>query len=193
MDNLLIPQVLRDTVDRELERDERIEWIAMPRRVYFTRRARAMFLFGIPWTAFALFWVAAAAGFKVPKFAQGEELFPLFGVPFILVGLGMLSSPLWAYYCGGKTIYVITNRRAITFDGGWSTTIRSYPPDKLSDIFRREYRDGSGDVVINRKVWRDSDGDQRSEELGFMRIDDAKEVEGRLNRLAELCDERQQS
>jgi hypothetical protein len=86
-----IPPALRNTIDRELEREERIDWIEMPQRVFFTPAATAAFLFGIPWTAFALFWTAGAAGFKFPVFNQGFDLFPLFGLPFILIGLGMLS------------------------------------------------------------------------------------------------------
>jgi len=73
-----IPQPLRDKVERELETDERIEWIATPQRVFFTPGATAAFLFGIPWTAFALFWIAGAAGFKIPQFNQGWDMFPLF-------------------------------------------------------------------------------------------------------------------
>lgn len=180
-----LPYRLRDVVDRELERDERIEWLGMPKRVYFTPVATGAFLFGIPWTAFALFWTAGAAGFKIPAFNQPFDLFPLFGLPFILIGLAMLSSPIWAYWRAGKTVYIVTNRRAITFDGGWSTTIRSYPPDKLTDIYRREKPDGSGDVIIARRAWRDSDGDRQTEELGFLRIADVKDVERRLKELAE--------
>jgi hypothetical protein len=113
------------------------------------------------------------------------SVFPLFGLPFILIGLGMLSSPLWAYRRAKKTVYVITDRRAITFEGGWSsTTIRNYPPEKLTDIFRTEKRDGSGNVIIARRAWRDSDGDKQTEELGFLRIADVKDVERRLQNLA---------
>ncbi len=188
-----IPQSLRDTIDRELERDERIEWIGMPKRIFFTPVATAAFLFGIPWTAFALFWTAGAVwGTSNMKEGPGLfSLFPLFGLPFIFIGFGMLSSPIWAYWRAGKSAYVITNRRAITFDGGWSTTVRSYPPDKLTEIFRKEKRDGSGDVIIARRAWRDSDGDRQSEELGFLRVADAKDVERRLKGLAEKADARE--
>ena len=129
--------------------------------------------------------MCGASGFKIADFKEGFDLFPLFGIPFVLIGLGMLSSPLWAYRKALQTVYVITDRRAITFDGGWSTTIRSYPPEKLQEIYRKEKRDGSGDVIIARRAWRDSDGDRRSEELGFLRIRDPKEIEQMLRTLAE--------
>lgn len=183
--NVNVPRDLRDQVDRELERGERVQWIGMPRARFFTPGSTVAFLFAIPWTAFAVFWVCAASGFKIPDFSEGVGFFPLFGLPFVLIGLGMLSVPLWAYRKALKTVYAITDRRAITFEGGRSTTIRSYPPDKLQDVYRKERRDGSGDVVFARRAWRDSDGDRRSEELGFLRIPNPKEVEDLLDHLAE--------
>jgi hypothetical protein len=183
-----VPQTLQTRVNRELEPMEVVRWIEQPIPRYFTPRAKAFFVFAIPWTAFAVFWTCGAAGFKLPNFAEGIraiELFPLFGIPFILIGLGMLSSPLWAYRTALKTVYVITDRRAITFDGGRSSIIHSYPPEKLKDVYRKENADGTGDVILSLHPWRDSDGQQRSEELGFLRIRDPIQVEHMLKELAE--------
>jgi hypothetical protein len=181
-----IPQPLQVKVDRELESGERVEWIEMPLPRFFTPVATGAFLFGIPWTAFAIFWtVGAAGGTSRAEEAGFFRAFPLFGVPFILIGFAMLSSPLWAYRKALHTVYVVTNRRAITFDGGLTTTIRSYPPDRLQDVYRKERKDGTGDVIIARRAWRNSDGDRHSEELGFLRVRDPKAVEGLLRKLAE--------
>lgn len=165
-------------VDRELEPRESIKWIGMPIPRFFSGRSVGSFLFAIPWTAFAVFWMWGA-------WHQSNNLpFTLFGVPFVLIGIGLLSTPLFTYWKSFKTVYVITDRRAITFDGGWSTTIRSYPPNRLLEIYRREKKDGTGDVVIFRRAWRDSDGDRQSEELGFLRVENPKEIENMLNKLA---------
>src|SRR5262245_60481290 len=134
-----IPYELREKVNRELDAGEQIQWLQMPVPRYFTPGATAGFLFGIPWTAFAIFWTAGASwGTSRAGDAGFFRVFPLFGVPFILIGLGMLSGPFWAHRKALKTVYVITNRRAITFDGGWTTTIRSYPPERLTDVYRKE-------------------------------------------------------
>ncbi len=160
----------------------------MPKPRFFSGPALGYFLFAIPWTAFSVFWMAGAAGFKIPQFKNGADLFPLFGIPFFLIGIGLLSSPLWAYRNSLKTLYLITDRRAITIDGGSSYTIRSYTGEQLSDIFRREHKDGTGDVIISRNSWRDSDGDKQMQELGFLRINDAKHVESMLKEMAEQSD-----
>ncbi len=95
--NTVIPRHFQEQVDRELEPGERVEWIEMPIPRFFTPASTAIFLFAIPWTAFAVFWICGAAGFKLPDFRQGGfELFPLFGVPFVLIGLAMLLSVLLA-------------------------------------------------------------------------------------------------
>lgn len=180
-----IPVALHEAVERELDAGESILWSGMPRPKYLAGPAAGAFFFAIPWTAFSVFWMAGAADFKVPDFNGGDDFFPLFGIPFFLIGLGMLSAPLWTYRSQLHTVYVVTDRRAITIDGGRSRTIRSYPPDKLTDVFRREHRDGTGDVIILRQAWKDSDGDKQMQELGFLRIANAKKVEEALKALAE--------
>jgi hypothetical protein len=183
-----IPPKLHDLIHRELKRDERLEWAGMPTRVWFTPAATGAFLFGIPWTAFALFWTAAAG---IGTWNAGGDaglfrLFPFFGLPFVLVGFGMLSSPYWAYRRACNTVYAITDRRAILFEGGRrTTTVRSFKPMQLRNVHRRQKNDGSGDVLFSRRTWRDSDGDAHSVEVGFLRVQDVRDVEQRLQELAE--------
>lgn len=178
-----LPLALQDLISRELERDEKVVWSAMPKPRYLSGPTAGAFFFAIPWTAFSVFWMAGAAGFKIPQFNQGFDFFPLFGLPFFLIGLAMLTSPLWPYRNQLKTVYLITDRRAITIDGGRTSTIRSYYPENLNDIFRREHKDGTGDVIITRSAWKDSDGDKQMNDLGFLRIQNAKDVETMLKEL----------
>jgi len=185
-----IPFRLHETIDRELESGERIRWMEMPTPRYFTGASTGAFLFAIPWTGFAVFWTAWAAwGTSQVEGGPGLfSLFPLFGVPFILIGVGMLSAPLWAYRKARRTVYIITDRRAVSIEGGRSTTIRSYTPRMLQDVHRRENRDGSGDVIIARRAWCDSDSDRQSAEQGFLRVRNAMEVEHMLMELAGRSD-----
>ncbi|HUF04212.1 MAG TPA: hypothetical protein VMM38_08555 [Aridibacter sp.] len=183
--NIRIPHKLRELVDRELEIGERIVWTGMPRRAFFTPAATGSFLFGIPWTAFAVFWtITAGAGTWFISGFSIFSLFPLFGIPFILVGIGMLSAPIGAYVKSGRTVYVITDKRAISFEGGSSTVVRSFPPEKLVDVFRRERSKGYGDIIIDLAHSRDSDGDRQTEEVGFFRVRDPGGVERLLKDLS---------
>ena len=181
-----ISRELEDKIKHEMEPGERILWIEQPIPRYFNAMSIGAFLFAIPWTAFAIFWICGAAGFKFPDFRQGGfNLFPLFGVPFVLIGLGMLSAPLWVYRKAFKTVYVLTDRRAITLDAGWMTTIRSYSPNQLQNIHRKERRDGTGDVILSQRIWSGSEGGQSSMDLGFLNIQNPRMVEQLLRKLAE--------
>ncbi len=162
-------------IERELDKGERVDWIAIPKPAFFTGSSLGTFLFGIPWTAFAVFWIAAAAG---GIWGQGGnnvpfvfKFFPLFGVPFVLVGLGMLSSPFWSYYASKKSFYAITNSRVITFTGGRSMTVRSFKPEQLQETYRVDHANGTGDVISNG--------------LHLQRVQDPHRVEEFINQLAE--------
>jgi hypothetical protein len=178
---------LRRKIDQELEAGETIEWMDQPIPRFFTLVSITAFLFGIPWTAFALFWMWLALGAEIPDFSQGLEpqhILSLFGLPFVFIGLGMLSSPFWTWRKAKNTVYLITNRRAICIEGGWYSTIRSYYPDRLHNLYRKEKSDGSGDVVIAIRRWRDSNRYQRIQELGFLGIRNPQEAERMLQQLA---------
>ncbi|NLZ63897.1 MAG: hypothetical protein GX902_08820 [Lentisphaerae bacterium] len=183
-----IPRELGNKVRGELESGEHILWMGQPIPRFFTAASIGSFLFAIPWTAFAVFWMWGACGGKLPDLSKGvmELLFPLFGLPFVLIGLAMLSVPLWMYRRAFRTVYVITDRRAITFEAGWNRaiTIRSYPPARLQNIFRREKRDGTGDVIFGQEFYSDAKGRQGSTEYGFLNIREPKTAENMLKQLA---------
>lgn len=188
LSNLQIPKELRRKIDNELQPGEFIRWVEQPIPRFFTAASIGSVLFGIPWTSFAIFWMWGASGFKLPDLREGlqpQHLFALFGVPFVLIGFGMLSSPLWVWRAARKTVYLVTDKRAISIQGGWSTTIRSYLPDQLKDVYRKERADGTGDVIIAIRRWKDSDGDQRSEEIGFLGVRNPREVENMLRQLVQ--------
>jgi hypothetical protein len=185
---------LQEKVRRELEIDETIQWIDMPVPRFFTPFSIGAFLFAIPWTGFAVFWTFGAAGFTIPDFSEGlsgVDIFPLFGLPFILIGIGLLTTPIRTYWRALKTVYVITDQRAITIQGGRTTVVRSFPPRDLQNIFRKEKRDGTGDVIITSRCSAGFIEEQRLRAVGLSpdseskrRGTDAEEI-GRGSRRAE--------
>ena len=180
-----LPTRLRELIEAELNDAEKITWIGRPIPRRFALGSIPIVLFGIPWTAFALFWMAGASGFQIPDFKEGFDLFPLFGIPFILIGFGMLSTPFWMVRKAKKTAYALTTTRAIIFDGGFSTTIRSFGPDRLTDLRRKQRSDGSGDLIFERKHSYGSDGDRQTTDHGFLAITDVKAVEDMVRQLVD--------
>jgi Bacterial PH domain len=138
----------------ELQSGESLYWTgtADPRRVALT--ALPASIFGIPFAGFAFFWIAQAyhATSAMSKsnnaFAKGFAVFPIFGVPFLLVGLGIILAPLWAFLKGGNTVYAVTNQRVMIITGGGNRSVKSYTPADIVSVEHRERPDGSGDILI---------------------------------------------
>lgn len=166
----------------ELGPNEKLLWSGAPRPGRMSRGTIPLVIFGIPWTAFALFWVAAASGFKRPDLTHGIGFFPLFGVPFVLIGFGLLSAPYWARRKARKTGYAVTSERAIIIEGGFrgGVAVRSFRADQLREIRRVQLADGSGDLIFDQKTTTGSEGSRRTTDLGFMGIPDVKAVEALL-------------
>ncbi len=181
-----IPHEMRQVLERELDRGERALWMGQPSPGRMAKRNLPILIFAIPWTAFAIFWMAGAAGFKIPDFSKGgmENLFSLFGIPFVLIGLGMFLSPLWAMKKAKKTIYAITDKRAIIMKLGRRMAIQSFLPQQLQSLRRAQRADGSGDIIFKKEFTVDSRG-QRSAttEIGFFGIQNVKEIETMLREI----------
>lgn len=182
-----LPAALRRVVEAELEPGERVSWAGQPVPGRLARNEIPIVGFATVWTAFSLFWVAGASTpFLSGSADAGSILFPLFGVPFVLVGIALLSSPFWAWRRATRTAYVLTDRRAIVLSCGarGSVQVRSFEATALRDVQRTQHADGSGDVVLAIDRRSDGDGGKADHPVGFLAVRDAKAVEARVRALA---------
>jgi hypothetical protein len=179
-----LPQQLQHRVRTELKPGESIIWAGQPNPDRYMKSGFKLWFFFIPWTAFSLFWIAGAAGFQMPRFDGGWSFFPLFGLPFLLIGIGGLSAPLWLRRKARSTVYAVTDRRAISIEGSKSISVKSYRASEIANIERTEHEDGSGDLIFKTENCRDSDGDRRSRQYGFFSIDNVRSVENIVESLA---------
>jgi hypothetical protein len=192
-----LPEHLDILVRSELRDREELVWASQPNPRRFMWFSTPIVLFGIPWTAFAIFWMAGAASPML--FGHGEGgandgpqagpnifaiCFPLFGVPFVLIGFGMLSSPFWMYRRARRTYYALTDQRAIIWSVGLfgGTEVRSFQAADLGKMVRRDYADGSGDLIFEEAVSRNGDGGSHRPERGFLAIENVREVEALIQR-----------
>jgi hypothetical protein len=178
-----LPEEWDQKVRAELDPGETILWFGQPRPFGMLLVSLPIMLFAIPWTGFSIFWICAASGFKVPNFSKvGPQMFfPLFGIPFVLIGFLMLLSPLWISRAAKKTGYVITNKRAIIFQGGWNGTIRSIDKEQFHSISRRERSNGRGDIIFDGLV--DLSQQNTNRETSLRDVENVKEVESILRSL----------
>ena len=179
-----LPSSVSALLDDELRPDEKLVWLDQPDAGHAVRKSLLIYFFAVPWTAFSLFWMAGAAGFEIPDFTKANHFFALFGLPFVLIGLGMLSAPFYANYASRRSLYALTDQRAIIFDGGRSTTIKSVPVIEFHSMYRKQRPDGSGDLILCEKFQRDSDGDTVSTKQTFESIAQVKMVEDLARKLS---------
>ncbi|MFN2099976.1 hypothetical protein [Altererythrobacter sp. MF3-039] len=157
-------------LERELRDRERILWQG-EQIARIAIKGFALYFFAIPWTAFAVFWTAMASLGAREMQDEASWLawaFPAFGIPFILVGIGMLGAPFLPALQKGKVLYAVTNQRVLRIKAGRSFSVKSVPARRIGMVERSEKADGSGSLKIAIGIGTDSDGDRTTEyfELG---------------------------
>ena len=174
-----LPEPLMQKLRTELRAGEKIVWAAQPIAGQMMKTSFWLWLFFIPWTLFSLFWTAGANGFQWPDFSHWHifSFFPLFGLPFIFIGLCGLSTPFWIQNKAKKTVYAVTNLRLLICVFGKTINIQAFHPKDVTHINRLEKPNGSGDLYFLTQHWLDSDGDARTLKEGFKAVRDVKNVE----------------
>jgi hypothetical protein len=190
-----IPQALKAFAEREFI-GEKMIWAARPDNRIAVFLSFGIWLFAIPWTAFSLFWISipAAALYEgymgvnigAPKGAPTLAMwaFALWGVPFLLVGFGMLLVPLFTWRKGSKTLFVLTNKRLTTLENGSQVKVTSIYPQEIFGLSRKEGPDGRGTLTVSLGYERDSDGDRVQKSALFGVITDVRKVEAMVRALA---------
>lgn len=179
-----LPKQEQERLQAELKPGEAIVWVGQPNPMLRMRSGFGAWLFFAPWTAFSIFWIMGASGFKWPDFSSGWNWFPLFGAPFLLIGLAGLSTPYWQRRSSRMTIYAITNQRAISIEGRINSyTVTSFPPRSIKEIIRRQHGEKLGDLLFASRFYRDSDGDRHQLDTGFFGIQEPRSVERLLEEL----------
>lgn len=178
---------LQQALERELRSDEAVQWHGWQlARVEW--KALAIYVFAVPWTAFALMWTALATTGVSQMGDSGAGwlgwAFPLFGLPFIAVGLGMLSMPFVPLLQRGRVLYVVTGQRVMKLSLGRELSISSVPAERIGLMHRSERADGSGTLRLAVKIGRDSDGDARTEFFEIGAVTDVISAQTAVERMA---------
>ena len=144
----VLPPDLEARVQAELAPGEKLIWVGQPLASRFLVWSIPIVLMGLFVTGFAIFWISMAVSMGAPFF------FPIFGLIFVVVGAGLVTSPFWMMRRARNTCYALTDRRAIVWEAGWFGTVRvfSYTPNALGKMYRQERGDGSGDLVFEEVV-----------------------------------------
>lgn len=157
-----------------LDEDETVLWTGQPKPgLMFKSSDIVLSGFGFFFFAFAIFWttMAGSMGSEAGLFGY---VFPLFGVPFILVGGYLLFGRFfWDAFVRGKTRYALTNRRAIVAKSAFGRSMASHPITKSSEI---ELQVGPPDTVNFASKFVRSKNGGHNVPVGFERIEDGTSV-----------------
>ncbi|HYM10831.1 MAG TPA: PH domain-containing protein, partial [Bryobacterales bacterium] len=110
------------------------------------------------------------------SFTKGFAVFPIFGLPFLLIGLGVILTPLWAYLKGLSTVYAVTNQRVMVISGRGTRSVKSVTPADIVAVDYRERPDGSGDIAILTTAQTRTNNSVSQVKVGLFGVSNVKEV-----------------
>jgi len=145
--------VADSTVENELRAGERLLWKGRPRSGIKLRGSDVFLIpFSLLWGGFAIFWEASVLT-HVPGNTPIALLFPLFGVPFVLLGLYLIFGRfLVDAKRRERTEYALTNQRAIIATGVFGRKIRSIDYRLIPDTTITEKSDMSGTIAFGESA-----------------------------------------
>jgi hypothetical protein len=199
-----LPPDMQELVLGEVRKEENLIWAEQPDPNKFMLSGIPSVLIGILLTPSALFLLhgvypilSCATGFgqcktTVPIFLFFGLFVGLFGILggilMFLLGLFFLATPYVKKLCALKTVYVVTNKRAICFnkigsirrDNGFKGyEILTYYPDKLIHMKKVVRANGSGDLIFVEIPIRSPGPDPflSFRKVGFLSIKNVNSVE----------------
>lgn len=149
-----IPADLAARVQRELEPGEVVMWMGQPdSHVPLLRMwivvVLALAFFG--YMEFMVIWAVISAGNNFVGWALSVLAL------VILLGIVFIASLPWSIRIWArKSVYVITDRRALTFNWRLYTAVRRFPPEQLRSAYIDKRRKDVGNIVLKSDLvwWR---------------------------------------
>lgn len=140
-------------IQGELGSDEKLIWCGRPKQGTVFRRSDVyMIPFSLLWGGFAIFWEIMAISIPNEKAGAIAIVFPLLGIPFVVVGLYIIFGRfIHDAKNRAKTFYGITNQRVIIVSGLFSKGVKSLNIKTLTDLSLSEKSDGSGTIIFGQE------------------------------------------
>jgi hypothetical protein len=141
-----------------LDPGEKLLWSGQPKQGVRLQASDALMIpFSLMWGGFAIFWEIGALGATfayhnghLPKnYGIAAWLFPLWGIPFVAIGLYMIFGRFfYDAALRNKTWYGITDRRLIVLKSLFNRNVNSFDYATLTNLNLVERGDCSGDILF---------------------------------------------
>lgn len=176
------PQTQSNSWEDYLDADEKLLWQGAPATgLRFSGKGLFISIFGLFFLGFSVFWVTMAASFGTNT--PIDYVFPLFGLPFVAVGLWLVVGH-WFYdaYKRKRSRYALTDQRAIIARRLFGRKMESYDISKDAPIYLVE---GDLDTVnFAQRTYRTKNG-TNTVSIGFRFIEDGRKVFNLLKEVRE--------
>jgi hypothetical protein len=137
-------------IGKYLESGERVLWTGRPRDGIRLRKQDVFMIpFSLLWGGFAIFWEVSVLTIQNKKHDPTAAIFPLFGIPFVCVGLYIIFGRfLVDARVRARTSYAVTTDRIIIVSGLFSQQVKSLQLRTLTDVSFTQSSDGSGTITF---------------------------------------------
>jgi hypothetical protein len=160
-----------------------------------TQRDLFLIPFSLFWCGFVVFWEWGASH------ASGQmPFFPLFGIPFILIGAYFLAGRFVVdAWVRARTRYAVTSQRILILRTGPTLKFTALAIDRLPELSLNERADGWGTILFQpaQPVWNNRNFSNWTPALDpspqFLRIPEARNVFDRIQKLAQEFSNRKSS
>ena len=185
-------ELIPDLVREKLNDDEKITWMEKPDPMSAAIRQIPVSLMSIIFFGLAVqaFWVAFnPRGGKLyiePDTEVGLQIAII--VVFAVIGIVIFLKPIFSYKEAEKTIYCVSNQRAIQIIAKKKTKVISHSHSALTTIKRKDKKNGKSDIlyaVEKYTVRRKGRTQHRTREFKFWAIADGDGAEKALIKLRE--------
>jgi hypothetical protein len=180
-----LPRHVAEAVKRETA-GQQVHWCGQSSAAKVARATLIIWWFAIPWTSFMLFWeYMALSTYLKAGSQQASIILPLWGIPFVAVGLLMMSAPYWAARATRNTAHVIAGDEVldVTATTSGKTTVKRRKARAIRSIERTELANGSGSLKLVMGWDKDSDGDRVENSDTWFGIPNVRRVEGLIRDL----------
>jgi hypothetical protein len=171
---------LIDLVKAEMQSGESLLWAGRPGSAALARSRQKFFWFGLLFFGFSVFW---EVGGGLGHVAYPRPLLLLWGIPFILVGAGLVLYAPASFWLARRMAYAVTNRRVLILQDFPRRRTESFWPTDLNLLEVTERADGRGDIIFRQRVVRREEGGSETLRDGFFGIAAVREVAGLIDDL----------
>lgn len=150
----VLPVQDRAWVERELGADEKLLLVRKPVTSLWKPGYAYRMFFAFLWNGMlSVFGWVIVTHLHEPHARLPLLVFSIVMLPFVLVGIGLLISPWWERELDRRTVYVLTDKRALVLRPSTirrRLVARGYPltHDLIKEV--REYGRGCGDIVMQQ-------------------------------------------